>query len=190
MGDDDRWLLLCSDGVDVLGVKELEDIVREGEREGWDADEIAKEMVERALRRKSRDNISVIVVNLHPTPHLLLPPRVSSPPPPPSSSSLAVSSGAVQPQSSAPPAVMPSPRHGKLQLTLSPASGHRTVPDGVSSARLTIVTESLHWGGEGMDHVSNSAPAVDGDGEDGRVAQSQPQSGGEWEGRKESGWGA
>ena len=180
VGEEERWLVVCSDGVDVMGVKELEEVVREGEREGLDADEVAKEMVERALRRKSRDNISVIVVNLHPRPPSLPSPRVAS-----SLSPSPLMTTPVPPShsSSSPPA-MPSPRHQKLQLTLSPPTH---APDAVSSARLTIVTESLHWDG-GMDHLSNSAPAVDGDGVDGREAQSQPQSGGQWEARKESGW--
>ena len=34
MGDEERWLVLCSDGVDVMGVKEIEEVVRDGERDG------------------------------------------------------------------------------------------------------------------------------------------------------------
>ena len=184
LGDDDRWLLLCSDGVDVLGVKELEDIVREGEREGWDADEIAKEMVERALRRKSRDNISVIVVNL------LCKPALPSPAPAPPTSAPAkglLSSPPPPSHPPPPPPVLPSPRHAKpLHLTLSPPS-HSV--DAVSSAKLSIITDALH-AYHPLDHLSNSAPAVDTDADDERrTTQSQPASGGaKWRDRKDSGW--
>ena len=58
-GGGPRWLVVCSDGVDVMGVREVEGSgPREGEREGWDADAIAKEMVERAHEEEESETTS------------------------------------------------------------------------------------------------------------------------------------
>ena len=183
IGDDDRWLVVCSDGVDVLGPRDIEAAVREGEASGWDADEVAREVVERALKRKSRDNISVIAVNLHP-----LSPQQLPGPSPVSPAAAAEMQAQTQAQAVTQLVTAPSPRHGKgggggLHLTLSPPSRG---PEEVSSAKLSIVTEGVMAYDDGADHQSHSAPPAE-EAEE-RGTQTQPLSGGgQWVSR-EGGW--
>ena len=164
LGDEERWLLLCSDGVDVLGVKEIEEVVRDGERDGKAADEISRELVDRAIRRKSRDNISVVVVSLHShTERQQKLPATTDSMAATDASQLhgvpailltgADSSQVMEVTGSGPQLASP-----RKQLLLS--VNRTDAPRLPSSAGLSIVTDSLD-SYHSHDHLSSSAPPVD-----------------------------
>ena len=166
LGDEERWLLLCSDGVDVMGVKEIEEVVREGERDGKAADEISRDLVDRAIRRKSRDNIAVVVINLYPhSEHQQrLPASTGSPsatgPEHNHAAPTALFTGSEGSQvvdvTYAAPQLI-SPRSKQLLLSVTRADGLVNLP---SSAGLSIQTDSLD-SYHSHDHLSSSAPPVE-----------------------------
>ena len=173
VGEAERWLVVCSDGVDVLGVAEIEEVVREGERSGKEADEIGRELVDRAIRRRSRDNISVVVVNLHPeshadrqlksaalnatsgTPIITISPHHGTPAP---LFTGADGGGSQVVEVTGTPAPLVSPRSRQLLLTVNRVEA---LPNHApSSAGLSIITDSLD-SYHPHDHLSSSAPPVE-----------------------------
>ena len=166
LSEEERWLLLCSDGVDVLGTKEIEEVVREGEREGRGADEISRDLVDRAIRRKSRDNISVVVVSLNPHTdrHQKLPANADGTPATGTSQSHAAPTlvltgvdGSQVVEVVGVPTQLISPRSKQLLLSVNRADSLSGMP---SSAGLSIVTDSLD-AYHAHDHLSSSAPPVE-----------------------------
>ena len=160
VSEEDRWLLVCSDGVDVLGAREIEEAVREGEREGREADDIARDLVDRAIRRKSRDNISVVVVNLDPhteRQQKLLPASTGNSLAVDLSQHYAAADGSQVLDVTGAPPMLISPRSKQLLLSVTRPDGLSGLP---SSAGLSIVTDSLD-AYRSHDHLSSSAPPVE-----------------------------
>ena len=188
-----RFLLLCSDGVDVLGVDGVEAVLRDGEQEGWEADRTAQELLDRAMHRKSRDNISAVLVDLRAKDRQRQQQPQQQPVVPPSSALSARSNGTAftfpipSLPSRPPPAIpsslspaLPSPRMRLQPLAPSPAG---SVSSTSSKQQLHILTESLTVVHHPHDSQSSSAPPAEHspqqqDGLRREVAQSQPASAG------------